>query len=272
MVALKQEAYVGMLRFGQEQLVLVHVKPACTEQQEGRCCSTERVVGESMCVRLHFAHFELDYREGVEGSWAHSAELVPEQEEEGEGGRIAMESEEEDRIELELGEEEEGTYEMGSEEEDRTELESEGEDMNEMGFAEEDRIEVGSAESTCKMDSAEEDKTETGSVEELPLQDRELSTPERTSTRSVQAVVDQEGVDNTAPVRLYSDTAMQEEAPFGIHTELAAGGSRLHMDIGRCLRMSALAGHWSVSVGWEEEQTHCHIEEAAAVAAGSSQT
>lgn len=209
-------------------------------------------MAENMCLRLYFAHFELDYREGVERSWADSVELLPEQEEEEEEDMIALEPEEEDRIELESVKEE-GTYEMGSEEEDKTELESEGEDMNEMGFAEEDRIEVGSAESMCKMDSAEEDKTETGSVEELPLQDRELSTPERTSTRSVQVVVDQEGVDNTAPVRLYSDTVMREEAPFGIHTELAAGGSRLHMDIGRCLRMSAQAGHWSVSVEWEEE-------------------
>lgn len=141
-----------------------------------------------------------------------------------------------------------------------------------MGSVEEDRIEVDSAESTCKMDSAEEDKNETGSAEVLPLRGRELSTAERMSTRSVQAVVDQEGVDNTAPVRLYSDTVMQEEAPLGTHTEVAAGGSRFHMDIGRCLRMSALAGHWSVSVEWEEEQTHCHIEEAAAVAAGSSRT
>lgn len=52
MVALQQEAYVGMLRFGQEQLVLAHVKPVCTEQQEGGCCSTERAVVESMCLRL----------------------------------------------------------------------------------------------------------------------------------------------------------------------------------------------------------------------------
>lgn len=197
----------------------------------------EWAVGESMCVRLDFAHFELDYREDVEGSWVDYVELVPEQEEEKEGDRIELRPEEE----VEIG-------------------------------SAEDRTEVHSAENTCKKDSAEEDKIETGSVEVLPLQGRELSTPERMSTQSVQAVVDQEGVDNTAPARLYSDTAMQEEAPFGIHTEFAAGGSRLHMDIGHCLRMSALAGHWSVSAGWEEEQIHCHIEEAAAVAAGSSLT
>ncbi|KAK4076609.1 uncharacterized protein Triagg1_4212 [Trichoderma aggressivum f. europaeum] len=232
-----------MLPFGQKQLVLVHAKLVSTGQQERDCCSTKRAVRESMCVsvRPDFAYFELDYMEDVEDSWADSAELVPEQEEEGEGDRTELEPEEEG-----------GTNEMGSVEEDTTEVDSE--------------------ESTCKMDSAEEDKTETGSAEALSLQGRELSMPERMSTRNVQAAVDQEGVDNTAPVRLHSDTAMQEEAPFGIHNEFAAGGSRLHMDIGHCLRMSALAGHWSVSAGWEEEQTHCHIEEAAAVAAGSSLT
>lgn len=263
MVALQQEAYVGLLRFGQEQLVLVHVKPVCTEQQEGGCCSTEQAVDESMHLRLYFAHFERDYREGVEGSWVHSVELVPEQEEEEEEEDMTeLESEgedmnemgfaEEDRIELD-SEEEGGRVAMESEEEDRTEAELEGEGTYEMGFEGEDRTEVDSEESTCKMDSAEEDKNETGSAEVLPLRVRELSTPERMSTRSAQAVVDQEGVDNTALVRLYSDTVMQEEAPFGTHTELAAGGSRLHMDIGRCLRMSALAGHRSVSVEWEEE-------------------
>lgn len=197
----------------------------------------------------------------MEGSWADSVELVPEREEEGEGDMTEPELEGEDKTELE------------SEAWDRIEMDSEEEEgTNEMGSGEEDRTEVDSEESTCKTDSAEEDKNETGSEEVLPLRARELSTPERMSTRSVQAVVDQEGVDNTALVRLYSDTVKREEAPFGTHTESAAGGSRFHMDIGRCLRMSALAGHWSVSVEWEEEQTHCHIEEAAAVAAGSNQT
>lgn len=62
---------------------------------------------------------------------------------------------------------------------------------------------------------------------------------------------------------------MAGEVPLGIHTEIVAGGSGFHMDIGRCLRMAALAGCWSAVAGSEEEPTHYHIEEAAAAAAGS---
>jgi hypothetical protein len=100
-----------------------------------------------------------------------------------------------------------------------------------------------------KMDFAEEDKPETGSAEALLLRSRELLMVEYMGSRNVQAVVDQEEAENMVPVRPYLDMVMPEEALSGIHTEFVAEGSRFRMDIGRCLRMLVLAGHWPVSAG-----------------------